>query len=497
MTEQEFADERSARLMRMAAERTSGDFPTMLSMPVGARMSARGVRKSDLDEMRRMSGGISVSDVSVDPTYHRMKVWHYMFGVPYSPGRASTVTMRSLPQFQKRNADWDGILSGLNRVGRPSGEGEFLRPEGEWIYDLASMDGGYRLMEAAHVVAHARAIVARTPVREMRFRGFLETLSELVIAMRYGLTVWVPSKDEIVSGKRSGAMSGFEESGIRPVVSVSPRRPWLVAGMANGCLELFSDSAAVLVGIHLEPQPWSSREGNPDPKDRSWLEMNRWSCMPSVVALCGWVGLDELSKAPSVSRTPGQDVSTGSFVMPVTALDGPSTLDMLMCGRREPSDPGRGRWTVGDLLSSTWLESLSMIVSPLPCRDCLRLNMASEGAPSRPAHRRPDPKDRRPDPEAVREWAEYDAKVDRIVETVRSACDFYDRRFLHPGGGVRLLRERRRNARFVDEAIRRMGTNSRRAASLRTKGFSDRAAELDRKSEDLVNKMEGMLNGLH
>jgi hypothetical protein len=211
--------------------------------------------------------------------------------------------------------------------------------------------------------------------------------------------------------------------------------------------------------------------------------------------------MDELSKAPSVSRTAGQDVSSGSFVMPVTAIDGPSSLDAVMSARQpgaQSDDPDAGLWTVGGLLSGGWLETMSMAVQPLPCRECLRLNMSFDGAPSRPASKRPSPDERSPDPKAVREWKEYDGKVDRIVETVRRACDFYDCRFVHANGGRRRLRDRRRNAKFVSDALRRIGANSKRAASLRTKGFSDRASALDAKSAELMEKVRGMLgNGVH
>ena len=488
----EFLGNRRKRLLDLAGERISGESPTMLAMPLGAEFG-REVRREDLERIRRMRTKVVEDDIAFDPTFDSYKAWLYMFGVPYSAGPAKTVTMKSLPQFKNRNEDWDTILNGLNRVGRPSGEGEFLRPVGPWVYDLTREPHGYRLLEAAHVLAHARALAARKTVQDMRYRGFLETLSELVIARRYRMTVKVPTEEEIVSGRRSGGLSMFEDCGVRPVVSTNLRKPWLVAGMQNGCITLFRDSIAVLVGIHLEPQPWSAREDNPNSEDESWLEMNRWSCMPSIVSISGWIGVDELSKAPVVSRTAGQDISTGSFAMPVTALDGPSSLDCLLCKAIMPEDPENGIVQVDSFMEGDWLQRLKRIVAPLPCRECLRLNLSAEGAPTRPAHRRPNPSDRRPNPEAVKEWAEYDAKIDKIFEIVRKASDFFFCRF--DKGGRKVLKERRKNAKFVSDALSRIASNERRARSANAKGFSDRAAKLKERSKELIDGIGTILKG--
>lgn len=493
MTWEELCRGRAERLVEMAKERLGGEKPTMLDMPLGAEFG-REIRPSDLDTIRELHTKITSDAISPDPSYERWKTWMYMFGIPYSATPAKTTTIRSLPPFKKRNEDWDRILAGLNHVGRPSGEGEFMRPTGEWVTDLTKSPNGYEFMEAAHVLAHARALAKRKSVQDMRYRGFLETLSELVIAKRYRLTVKVPTLEEIVAGEDNCHTSSFDMNGIRPVVSTNMRKPWLIAGMQNGCLTLFRDSVIVLVGIHLEPQPWSSREDNPNAEDDSWLEMNRWSCMPSIVSISGWVGIDELSKAPVVSRNEGQDISTGSFVMPVTALDGPSTLDVLMARKEEPDKPENGIWHVDRFLESDWLQRLKRVVAPLPCRDCLRLNMSAEGAPTKPASKRPDPDDKR-DTEAAREWKEYDAKIDKIVNTVQKACDFYECRFVHPEGGGKMLRERRRNAKFVSEALERIESNTKRSKSLATKGFSDKASKLNGKSKELIGKIENILKG--
>lgn len=492
MTLDDFLVERSSRLLEMARERIAGEKPTMLSMPLGAEFG-RPVREDDLERIRKMRTHVEELDIAYDPSFNNYEAWLYMFGVPYSAGPAKTVTMKSLPPFKNRNSDWDQILNGLNHVGRPSGEGEFMRPVGTWVYDLTKEKNGYALMEAAHVLAHARALVERKPIQDMRYRGFLETLAELVIAKRYKMTVKIPETSEIIAGKKGPYFSDFDNYGIRPVISTNMRKPWLLAGMQNGCLTLFKDSVIVLVGIHLEPQPWSAREGNPNTDDKSWLEMNRWSCMPSIVSISGWIGIDELSKAPVVSRTGGQDVSTGSFAMPVTALDGPSSLDALLFKPGIPEDLDHGIMFVETFLESDELRKLKNVVAPFPCRECMRLNMSAEGAPSRPVHKRPDPDDKRPNAEAVKEWAEYDAKIEKIFDIVKKASDFHFCRFNE--GGRKILRERRRNAKFVSDTLGKLKSYESRAKSLATKGFTDKASAIRKKSSDAMHRIFNLLEG--
>jgi len=426
------------------------------------------------------------SNIAYSPAEEREKLWDHVFGCPYSKGQIRVVTRKSIPAFADVNPDWKSISSSLNRVGRPSGDGEFLRPVGKWIKDLVADDNGYMLLEAAHVLAHARSMACRCGMAYGN--GFLECLAEMAIADRYGLTVWCPSPDEIVYGKPC-RRSDVESIGIKAVVSTNIRKPWLSTRIGQNGMRPYIDTIAVLVGVHLEPQPWSAREGNPNENDRSWLEMNRWSCMPSLLSISGWMAADELCKAPLVGRNDDSSWHSANFMVPASAMDGPSSLDLYVpCIDLATHEHGM---TVDKFISSDLFAGMKSFTPPLPCRECLRLNMSAEGAPTRPVHKRPDPDDKRQNAEAVKEWAEYDAKIDKIFDVVKKASDFHFCRFNE--GGRKILKERRKNAKFVSETLGKLKSYDKRARSLASKGFTDKASEIRKKSREAMEKIFSMI----
>jgi len=417
-------------------------------------------------------------------------MWAHIINAPYCAGGTVPVLDRkSLPQFDNLNTDWDSILSCLNNVGRPSGMGEFRRPKGPFIYDVVTDPDGWRLLEAAHAVAHARAIVRHDKPR------FLETLAELVLARRWDATFWVPTVKQM-AGMDPPDEYGLMSGGIKVAVSVNMRKPWLtMPAVGPDGPKPGEHTIAVLIGIHLEPEPWSTREDNPNPDDKSWLEMNRWSCMPTIVCMSGWKGLDELYKAPLVGRYRNSKREDVCLTLPVSALDPPSALDACVDAIRhvvtDVECETTGRWRLDKFLVSDALKNLLTVTPTLPCRDCLRLNMASPGAPTRPAFRRPDQKKLdKSDSAAEKEWAEYDAKVDKIFEVVDKACEFCDIRF---GDGKASRRNRKRNSKKLGELMEKADRIRSKADELRKKMEYSRAkdegvklSEVRRKISELV-----------
>ena len=386
--------------------------------------------------------------------------WAHVFKTPYCRGATVPIyDRRNLPAFPTRNIEWDETLKGLNHVGRPGGEGEFLRPEGEYIHDLVKDPKGNIILETAHSIAHLRALKEdngkRMPVR------FLETLAELCLGIRWSrkwdkaATVSIPTPEQIAGFVEETPEPWFEKNRVKVVVSTNIRRPWIEIPVK----ELLKErcTAVVLVGIHLEPQPWSTREGNPDTSDESWLEMNRWSCMPSIVCFSGWVGIEELLKAPLILPYRNSGKEDVCVTMPVTALHPMWVFDGLACYNL----PGYGGFSTSavnyGLRPAEWaLGDMSFrgrdCVPPLPCKDCLKLNMAANGAPTRPMVKRP-PEDKatkgrraRKLDEAEQAWADYDTKVEKIYKVVDKAREFWDTRF---GKGAKARKEQRRNAKKV------------------------------------------------
>lgn len=433
----------------------------------------------------------------IDPEW----VWSHIMLTPYCLGPFVPVLDRkTLPPFPNVNTDWDAILSCLNNVGRPSGDGEFRRPEGPFVLDLVKDTKGRKLLEAAHAVAHARSIVSGD---DKTSNGFLESLAEMFLALRWNVTFHCPTLGEILGDDHSrGDEGAFRWHGIKVVTSTRPRKPWLTmdaVGPKGPRVGL--DCLTVLVGVHLEPEPWSTREGNPNTADETWLEMNRWSCMPSLLCLSGWKCMDELMKAPLVLPYKNSGKEDACVTMPVTALDPPSALDALVEQQRKrslpicTSNPSVGVWFVEDFLESRWLKALLSITPPLPCRDCLRLNMASPGAPTRPASRRPDMskskgrKSRNLD-EAEQEWREYDAKVDRIFKVVDKACRFHDMRF---GDGLKFRKLRTSNSKKVAELLDKMATCRKKMMKLRSESEYTRAVAEELKIADAKKRIATMM----
>ena len=404
------------------------------------------------------------------------KMWRYALTAPYCQGSIVKIFDRkSVPAMESVNTDWESILQGLNHVGRPSGGGEFMRPTGRWTMDLVNTPDGYRILEAAHALHHMRELACDRP------DGFLECLAEIAFAKRYGVTFWCPTGEDIrnrFDGSYKHAGSWFDSEGARMVVSTNIRKPWLSVGaVGQGGLEFGRTRVAILSGIHLEPQPWSTREDNPNDADETWLEMNRWSCLPSIVTLCGWMFVDELLKMPLVGRYGDSSRGDVMFTCPVTRLDGPSTIDEYMSERFVQEDNDRGIWKLGSFMEHR-LPVIERCIPPFPCMDCFRLNMASEGAPTRPMHARPEKGSG--DAEADAEWKAYDDKVAKIVRVVEKACAFHDIRFKYKTGGGAERRSRKSKWRKLKGLSERIDSSLRRVERAYAKSFYSKAeAEME------------------
>jgi hypothetical protein len=313
----------------------------------------------------------------------------------------------------------------------------------------------------------------------------------------YGLSFWFPTPENVEKGGRGGSL--FDRLGIRFAVSTNMRKPWLVMdAVGPDGLVPYQDSWAILAGVHLEPQPWSAREGNPNDSDESWLEMNRWSCMPTIVTLCGWLFSDELMKLPLVNRYRSARQEDVCITAPASALDGPSTIDEYMLSvpdRFRECSEDDGLWTVDRFISDR-LRIVESFVPPFPCRDCLRLNMASEGAPTKPMQPRPEKSrkgTRKTDAEL--EWEAYDAKIDKIVRVVEKACDFHDRRFKYPSGGHAIRRARRASWRKMVSLLEKARAAESRADALLRKYELSRMEAEKNKARSLYGEMASIMKG--
>lgn len=396
-------------------------------------------------------------------------MWDWIASTPYCQGsRIPVYDRKSVPVGKTINSNWNDILHCLNRVGKPSGEGEMLRPSGEFITDFAKDPHGWRLLEAAHSTAHVRTLRGENSDGKSMM---LEAIAAISFCRIFGVEMHLPPLDNETE------WDGFVP-GVEFITSASMRKPWMYVDKDR--VRPYKSVLFVLVGVHLEPHPWSAREDNPDKGDEHWLELNRWSCMPSMTCVSGFAFADELSKAPLVGKWPGSGPDDASFALPVSCLHGPSlvplALEALGCGTGSP--PG--------LINDEWLDTALRVTPPLPCRECLRLNMSAEGAPSRPAKRRPK------DGSKDQEWEEYDRKVDKIFRVVEKACEFHDMRS-DVGHGRKARKERARSAKKAAQLIETRNRLLDKAHKARSKMQLTMAQEMEAAAEDVSNRLASIL----
>lgn len=482
----EILDKRRTRISESSSNRVvSGDeTPYCVSIPPGCHLPV-GIDGNRIRSLCRLwTDGAKLENIALDPCHEVDKVWDHVFGCPYSRTPIKVVPRKSLPGYQLVNEDWDKILAGLNHVGRPSGDGELMRPVGKWVTDLTKMNNGFSFVEAAHALAHARSTFLRNSAYLKS--GFLDCLAEMEFSSRYGLTFHCPTKDEIMTGRRSTGLSDIERLGIRVMTSTNMRKPWLLTRIGCDGVKPYQDAIVVLYGVHIEPQPWSTRTDNPNDDDESWLEMNRWSCMPSILSICGWAGVDEVCKAPLAGYSEQVAPDKARFALPAAAMDGPSSLDAYMSSLNSEG-ANEGSWKTEAFLGSGWLCKLTDVTPPFPCLDCLRINHSADGAPEKPSATRPENLSRER-PEVRKSWEEYDKSMNKLVSVLKTACEFHYRRFVYEKDGKRRLKTRARNAKklsaFVDSAVKR----EKKAKELRARGLMDRAVSALKKLEVMRNE---------
>lgn len=400
--------------------------------------------------------------------------WRWVASTPHSVGESSTqiVDRRQCPVLKHTNSGWDSTLRNLSRVGRPDGseDGEFLRPEGPFILDLVR--SGERLLEAAHVLRHLRG------------GTLVGWVARVHLMLEFGLPLSIGGED------------AFDRLGVMVVPSIDFRRPTgLVPVFGPEAMKPFSTGIVVFHGIHVEPHPKSFEESD------GWLEVNRWSCEPSISVIAGFEYPEFVLKSPIVARFPGA-TRNPMHMVPVPAMLPASSLGIalahLMRGRAESMDVGTDGEIVqlGDWMDSADYARAVSMTPPLPCRECLRLNTMADGHPLRPRGQRPESLKEVPE-DVRREWEEYEEKMERIFRICdRAACYAEGRRVGH-SVAKRSRRLRRILYNRSVELANRIESLERRAARYDRRGNIDKAAEHRGKARKLREELEALKNGLH
>ena len=394
------------------------------------------------------------------------RIWDSTVAIPACSYRTNRpMDVKDIAPVRRNNTFWlQTILPALQRVGPLGMNGDIVRTSGRYILDFTRMEHkyGWKLMEAAHVLAHLRAddkaehrkyatVMGRTSGR------FMEAVSEITAAMFYDLPM-------DVTNKMTGTVAEPDTYFLTELKSSSKTR---IGAIKLPCLNneapRFDRTLSVmLVNILIEPPPLGFITGG-----MTWQEHDRWTGMPTLAIIAGWEGIDYITHQ-ALGETPGSPID---YVVPcVDLLDPDSYWYYLWLARQAVKPSGEplfedprvaaarpdSRWRYID----EWIESpeyakLLAQTPPLPCKSCMQINTAAEGAPKRPRGRRPANKD-----EASKEWLAWFKAEDDIYGIAKNAIESYETLWYGGANAMRTRRARKKahNAK-MDRIYLRAGFN--------------------------------------
>lgn len=404
---------------------------------------------------------------------------------PFTPGKAGGLAIwetaaapspwdefrhmspNKVPGFRKTNTTWlNETMQSFYRIGTLVDGATVRRPASPAVVDLMSNPWGWKLLEAAHALAHRTEVQRIFRPQGMGLYGSLTVnwVAKLCTAIQYNLPVDVsgnlpPSTvDEAV---KSG--DGFYRYGISLCDSNSFHSPFIrVPCIGKRAPVPDRDVAFLAVGVYIEPHPRGFSEGT-----GRWMEVNRWSCSPTMVSIAGWELVDVVMRQQPSVGYPG---SKPEFVVAAPALMPYDSLGEFIESAKEArgaaSADGDRYWHVLDWLDSRQCKDLVASSPTLPCKDCLRLNMHAEGAPGKPQSRPPkeriNPKSKYLTREQ-REWLDWDMRLDKVFGIIEKAVIYYESRLYGHTEATRRRRERRHSATMRKAIMRKLETLNNKA----------------------------------
>lgn len=371
-----------------------------------------------------------------------LRVWDAAIGIPASSSRpADVLDPRGLPCIRNLNSTWtDDMVPALAKVGYVFGTGKFERPKHPFIVDLVAHPLGWRILEAAHALAHLACDMRGGKKSKAIKTGSMNTymhkaLAQLAFCMVYGIPISPLTTDDASSFNYSD-MTRCGLYGIKLAVSGRPRAPMArIPIMTPDMLIPDKDIAVVLVGVHTEPHPNGFTS-----MSNKWKEVNRWSCQPSMVVIAGWELADVICHQPIIANDRRDSVLL-EYGMNAVDMFGPDTFAAYLKKAVEHRGlpEGDGYKYVDEWLVSLECEQLIMSTPPLPCKDCMRLNMQADGSPERPVGRRPVP-GKPASHDVVASWKKWDSDFEQIFELVKKATIFQDGRLYGHADAIRRRR---------------------------------------------------------
>ena len=440
--------------------------------------------------------------------------WDAAIGVPGCASRPpKPVKADRVPSVRGTNRYWDKVLvPALGRVGNLGPGGSRIRPEGKYILDLMVHPKGWKILEAAHAMAH-RVGAYKTRVRRDNTRyarsptvfHVQRMLGQLAVCMEYGLPFDTWMIEEGFPG-----MPDIEQYGIDIVTSSVFRNPTLrIPCMSSESPRLDKNIAMVSVGVFIEPHPSGLEQPG-----TIWHEINRFSCQPTMVVISGWELVDVLTHGSICANNPDRPNEILAYGVAVNDLQGPDSFPAVLAKavehHGEPKFDYKRYWPVEEWLDSKNLQDLIAQTPPLPCVDCMRFNMKSEGAPRRPIGEPPEP---RPVSEVKKvlagklrvsqeelEWIEWEHKLHKACEIAERAVVFHETYECSGRGELLRSRKARRKAyRERMEQFERLGVVDREIARMIRCGKPSLAEKLKQERLELIkaiqpNDLEGKEN---
>lgn len=413
------------------------------------------------DEANR---GTRYGYLSSSPVRKGLAVWDRTMFVP----RPSTsVLPAGSASSGASNTDWPEILDNLNDV-TPGLGGK--RPSGRFVWDLMNMPRAWELANLAHVLVHKVMSSKRERFSYSQTANALAGfMFKVCMAVRYDLVMDM-DPHMTSSGKN---LDSLEKRGVRINMARQFRNPRMdIPCLGANAPRMDRDVCYVCGSAYVEPQP------NPRTVDEGgWLEVNRWSCLPTVFCFAGWQTVDFVSHSQFVKYRNGGDIF---WETPVGSLEPPSMFTEVLADSSSDTGDGVRYFRVMDYLDTMAYQASKACCPPLPCRNCMKVNTRVDNCPVRPAG----------EPEAKRTWLEYEEGMERIYSTCRKAAQFFEGRL----EGHRKAKVSRRKRSSISSKVEKLEEQARRlgerAMKKMTSGFLSEARELRKKRDGLLEQAE-------
>jgi len=373
--------------------------------------------------------------------------------------------MRSVPALRKCNTFWPQYQTMLNRVGRLSPGGPVLRYSSPMTFDLTQTgDIGWRMLEAAHVLAHKRVDSKSDKINlslynSNMYNKMATILAEMVVGYLFDIPV-------DVSGQQLGLFGypDMEYYGISVRMTPDVFNPRL--RMAIGVREAPRPDKSlihILASVHIEPTPYNYAGKDIRTPNYHWHD--RFACKPSIVTILGWESVDVITHAQRINS----NRYGPNYVMPAYDLMPPNTLWLYLklCERRWgkppigdyyglPNDRGRGEITSRLAYVNDWIQldnpeykRLYDRTLPFPCPYCYTVNYNDKNAKRRPYGKVPI------HPKKAGEWDEYLKSRNQILKLTTKPIIEYEATLYGGMPKVRKMRALRKlRYKLLDDCLR-------------------------------------------